>query len=57
MTNSNMKGNQEGDTQSAMGHSQSMGGVSMMEGTTATAMAGDQDEGEEAYVKKPVTVQ
>ena len=29
----------------------------MMEGTTATAMAGAEDEEEAAYVKKPVTVQ
>jgi hypothetical protein len=34
-----------------------MGGVSMMEGTTGTALAGEVDEEEQAYVKKPVTVQ
>jgi hypothetical protein len=34
-----------------------MGGVSMMEGTTGTALAGDLEEEEQAYVKKPVTVQ
>lgn len=57
MTNSNMKANADGDTQSALGQSQSMGGVSMMEGTTGTALAGDLEEEEQAYVKKPVTVQ
>jgi hypothetical protein len=33
-----------------------MGGVSMMEGTTGTALVGEVDEEEQAYVKKPVTV-